>query len=81
VEFYVKVAATPETDGGGSGADPEEGALPMDSDTVAGEDGQKRSPEEVSGPETGQMEAEVDAEDNMKSATSKDARGGEKEKP
>ncbi|TVU48661.1 hypothetical protein EJB05_08303 [Eragrostis curvula] len=75
-----QVAATPETDGGGSGADPEEGAVPMDSDTVAVEDGQKRSPEEVSGPETGQIEAEADAEDNMKTATSKDARAGEKQK-
>ncbi|GJN30047.1 hypothetical protein PR202_gb18321 [Eleusine coracana subsp. coracana] len=77
-----QVAATPETDGGGSGADPEEGALPMDSDTAAVEDGQKRSPEEVSGPETGQIEAETeaDAEDNMKTATSKDSRGAEKEK-
>lgn len=81
MDLSVKVAATPETDGGGSGAEPEEGALPMDSDTGAVEDGQKRSPEEVSGPETGQMEAEAeaDAEDNMKTATSKDARG-EKEK-
>ncbi|GJN09343.1 hypothetical protein PR202_ga27344 [Eleusine coracana subsp. coracana] len=77
-----QVAATPETDGGGSGVDPEEGALPMDSDTAAVEDGQKRSPEEVSGPETGQIEAETeaDAEDNMKTATSKDTRAGEKEK-
>ncbi|KAL6847600.1 hypothetical protein ACP4OV_022626 [Aristida adscensionis] len=76
-----QIAATPETDGGGSGADPEEGAVPMDSDNAMAEDGQKRSPEEVSGPETGQIEAEADAEDNMKTATSKDARAGEKDKP
>ncbi|KAL6645309.1 hypothetical protein ACP70R_016917 [Stipagrostis hirtigluma subsp. patula] len=74
-----QIAATPDTDGG-SGADPEEGALPMDSDNGMAEDGQKRSPEEVSGPETGQIEAEADAEDNMKTATSKDARAAEKEK-
>lgn len=67
MESRLKVAAaTPETDGGGSGADPEEGAVPMDSDNGAIEDGQKQSPEEVSGPETGQCEAEADAEDDMK---------------
>jgi len=73
-----QVAATPETDGGGSGGDPEEGAVPMDSDNAA-EDGQKRSPEEVSGPESGQCEPETDADDNMKTeTTSRDARAGEK---
>ncbi|RLN19046.1 THO complex subunit 1 [Panicum miliaceum] len=74
-----QVAATPETDGGGSGGDPEEGAVPMDSDNGAAEDGQKRSPEEVSGPESGQCEPETDADDNMKTeTTSRDARAGEK---
>ncbi|KAL6847604.1 hypothetical protein ACP4OV_022630 [Aristida adscensionis] len=34
------IAATPETDGGGSGPDPEEGAVPMDSDNVMAVDGQ-----------------------------------------
>ncbi|TKV98680.1 hypothetical protein SEVIR_9G575400v4 [Setaria viridis] len=74
-----QVAATPETDGGGSGGDPEEGAVPMDSDNGAAEDGQKQSPEEVSGPESGQCEPEADADDNMKTeTTSRDARAGEK---
>ena len=74
----VQVAATPETDGGGSGGDPEEGAVPMDSDNAA-EDGQKRSPEEVSGPESGQCEPETDTDDIMKTeTTSRDARAGEK---
>ncbi|KAM3317024.1 hypothetical protein ACQJBY_034920 [Aegilops geniculata] len=67
-------AATPETDGGGSGGDQEEGAVPMDSDNGAGEDGQKRSPGEVSGPESGQCDAEDDGEDNTKSAHSRDRR-------
>ncbi|KAJ1299164.1 hypothetical protein BS78_01G511100 [Paspalum vaginatum] len=75
-----QVAATPETDGGGSGGDPEEGAVvPMDSDNGAAEDSQKRSPGEVSGPESGQCEPEADADDNMKTETSsRDARAGGK---
>nr|CAB3502267.1 unnamed protein product [Digitaria exilis] len=73
-----KVAATPETDGGSAG-DPEEGAVPMDSDNGVAEDGQKQSPGEVSGPESGQCEPEADGDDNMKTETSsKDARAGEK---
>ncbi|XP_047089211.1 THO complex subunit 1-like [Lolium rigidum] len=67
-------AATPDTDGGGSG-DQEEGAVPMDSDNPAVDDGQKRSPGEVSGPESGQCEAEDDGEDNnSKTAHSRDSR-------
>uniref|UniRef100_A0A0E0NNM3 THO complex subunit 1 n=1 Tax=Oryza rufipogon TaxID=4529 RepID=A0A0E0NNM3_ORYRU len=66
------VSATPETDGGGSGAEPEEGAVPMDSDNAAIDEGRKQSPEEVSGPESGQCEAEADGEDNMKNEASKD---------
>ncbi|KAL5217538.1 hypothetical protein ABZP36_018222 [Zizania latifolia] len=65
-------SATPETDGGGSGVDPEEGAVPMDSDNAANDDGRKHSPEEVSGPESGQCEAEADGEHNMKIEASKD---------
>jgi THO complex subunit 1 len=75
--WTAQVAATPETDGGGSGGDPEEGALPMDSDNGAAEEGQKQSPEEVSGPESGQCEP--DADDHMRTeTTSRDARAGEK---
>ena len=74
MELCVKVtAATPDTDGGGSG-DHEEGAVQMDSDNAAAEDGQKRSPGEVSGPESGQCEAEDDGEDNSKTAHSRDPR-------
>ncbi|KAF0932849.1 hypothetical protein E2562_012173 [Oryza meyeriana var. granulata] len=65
-------SATPETDGGGSGAEPEEGAVPMDSDNAALDEGRKQSPEEVSGPESGQCEADADGEDNMKNEASKD---------
>jgi THO complex subunit 1 len=73
----VQVAATPETDGG---VDPEEGegAAPMDSDNGAVGDSQKRSPGEVSGPESGQCEPEADADDNVRTeTTSRDARAGE----
>uniref|UniRef100_A0ACD5WI89 Uncharacterized protein n=1 Tax=Avena sativa TaxID=4498 RepID=A0ACD5WI89_AVESA len=67
-------AATPDTDGGGSG-DQEEGAVPMDSDNPVVDDGsQKRSPGEVSGPESGQCEAEDDGEDNSKTAHSRERR-------
>uniref|UniRef100_A0A0E0K7Q4 THO complex subunit 1 n=1 Tax=Oryza punctata TaxID=4537 RepID=A0A0E0K7Q4_ORYPU len=67
------VSATPETDGGGSGAEPEEGAVPMDSDNATIDEGRKQSPEEVSEPESGQCEAEGDGEDNnMKNEASKD---------
>jgi THO complex subunit 1 len=73
----VQVAATPETDGG---VDPEEGegAAPMDSDNGAVGDSQKRSPGEVSGPESGQCEPEADGDDNVRTeTTSRDARAGE----
>ncbi|CAM0871010.1 unnamed protein product [Alopecurus aequalis] len=67
-------AATPDTDGGGSG-DQEDGAVQMDSDNAAAEDGgPKRSPGEVSGPESGQCEADDDGEDNSKTAHSRDPR-------
>ncbi|PWZ57915.1 THO complex subunit 1 [Zea mays] len=72
-----QVAATPETDGG---VDPEEGegAAPMDSDNGAVGDSQKRSPGEVSGPESGQCEPEADGDDNVRTeTTSRDARAGE----
>ena len=78
--WTLQVAATPETDGGGSGGDLEEGAAPMDSDNGAVEDSQKRSPGEVSGPESGQCEPEADADDNVKTEiTSRYARAGEKQ--
>lgn len=44
----------------------------MDSDNAAIDEGRKQSPEEVSGPESGQCEAEADGEDNMKNEASKD---------
>ncbi|XP_072987454.1 THO complex subunit 1 isoform X3 [Typha latifolia] len=60
-------AAAVETDGGGSGAEQEDGVAPMDSDTAALEEGQKQSPEMDSGHEAGQSEAEPEADAAVKS--------------
>ncbi|KAG1362814.1 putative THO complex subunit 1 [Cocos nucifera] len=51
-----------ETDGGGNGAELEDGVAPMDSDAAAVEESQKQSPEMDSGHEAGQSEAETEAE-------------------
>ncbi|XP_072957590.1 THO complex subunit 1 isoform X3 [Typha angustifolia] len=59
--------AAVETDGGGSGAEQEDGVAPMDSDTAALEEGQKQSPEMDSGHEAGQSEAEPEADAAVKS--------------
>jgi hypothetical protein len=49
MELCVKIAAA--TPDGGRSGDQEEGTVHMDSDNLQVEDGQKRSPGEVSGPE------------------------------